>query len=68
MKKYPSGFVPINFQQVGQLLLIIGVVCSLVRGYDIFFGMNIFDNTVLYFGLLCIVLGLYLKFVVPKEK
>ena len=66
MKKYPAGFVPINFQRAGKIILIVGVLCVLAEGVDILTGAFNFPITVLYFGLACLILGAYLIFMVPK--
>ena len=67
MNKYPGGFVPVNFQMAGKILLIIGVLCVLAKGIDILTGAFNFPSIVLYFGLACLILSAYLILVVPKE-
>ena len=66
MKKYPTGFVPVNFQEVGGILLVIGVLCVLIEVVDFLVGAFSIPNTVLYFGLASLALSAYLIFIVPK--
>ena len=67
MKKYLSGFVPVNFKQTGKILLIIGLVCLAVRLLSFLTNWFSLSNNILYVGIGLILLSLYLFFVVPKE-
>ena len=66
MKKYPSGFVPINYQRAGKLMVVIGLVCLLAILLGILTGAYSLPYSVLFFGLAFLILGPYLIFVVPK--
>jgi len=66
MKKYPSGFVPVNFQRAGKLMMVIGFVCLLAMLLGILTGAYSLPYSVLFFGSAFLILGPYLIFVVPK--
>ena len=66
-KKYPTGFVSVNFGAAGKILLVVGVmVFFLGLGNEL---LNLFNlpNNLLVVGLVFGLVGLYLVFVVPKE-
>jgi hypothetical protein len=66
-KKYPTGFVPVNFNAVGKVLLVVGtIVFFLGLGNELFNLFNL-PNNLLVVGLVFGLAGLYLVFVVPKE-
>ncbi|MBU2567038.1 hypothetical protein KKG46_05800 [Patescibacteria group bacterium] len=68
MKKYMPGFVPVNYNKAGKILLVIGLICSalgLTAHLADWFNLSIY---VLYLGIGLILVGLYLVLFVPKEK
>lgn len=67
MKKYPTGLVPVDFYGVGKILFIIGVLCILAKVIDLLIGTFSISDTVFYFGLVSVLLSLYLIFAVPKR-
>ena len=66
MKKYTSGFVPVDFKLGGKILFPIGLVLILVKGLDYLIGWSVIPTIVLFVGLGLLLLSLYLLFVVPK--
>ena len=69
MGKQPAGFVPPNFKVTGNTLLIVGTISLLAKGVDYLTGWFSLSNTLLFFGIACILIGLYLiYYVVPREK
>ena len=66
MKKYMLGFVPVNFQQVGKILLLIGIVSILIKVLSYFTKWFEAPGSILYTGAMCIIISLYLMYVVPK--
>jgi uncharacterized membrane protein len=66
MSKF-SGFVPIDFRRAGYFLLITGVICLLLAGIAGLTGWFILPQGVLVFGLVAIVISVYIIFVTPKE-
>ena len=68
MKKHMPGFVPVQYKKVGRFLLALGIAVSLVSLISKFTSLLTLPNYVLYFGLVLILLSLYLLFIVPKEE
>lgn len=66
-KKYPTGYLPVNFNAVGKILIIIGVVASFLGFGDKLLNLFNLPNNLLIVGLVFVFAGLYLLFVVPKE-
>ena len=64
----PTGFVPPNWQFAGKLLLIIGILSLILIGISTLSGWLTLPLEILIFGLVTILIGLYLLFVVPKEE
>jgi len=62
-----SGFVPIDFRRAGYLLLVTGIICLLLAGIASLTGWFILPQGVLVFGLVAIVISLYIILVSPKE-
>ena len=68
MSKEP-GFVPPNFKVTGNILLILGILSLLAIGVDYLTGWFSLSNIPLFFGIACILIGLYLVYyVVPREQ
>lgn len=68
MSKEP-GFVPANYKVTGNLLLLVGIISLLAKGVDYFTSWFSLSNIPLFFGIACIVIGLYLVYyVAPREK
>ncbi|MBU1130693.1 hypothetical protein KJ840_00995 [Patescibacteria group bacterium] len=67
MKKYMSGFVPINFNLVGKVLLPLGIIFLLSKIISYFTKWFNIPNVLLFMGIGFIIIGLYLIFVAPKE-
>ncbi|MFH1523158.1 MAG: hypothetical protein ABIE43_05080 [Patescibacteria group bacterium] len=61
------GFVSVQFNKVGAFLLIIGLISLMVKLIGYLTGWLNLPNYIFYFSVGLILLGLYLKFVVPKE-
>ena len=69
MDKQPAGFVAPNFKVTGNILLIVGTISLLAKGVDYLTGLLSLSNIPLFFGIACILIGLYLVFyIVPREK
>ncbi|MFA9403764.1 MAG: hypothetical protein ACERKY_11965 [Anaerolineales bacterium] len=64
----PTGFVPPNWQFAGKLLLIVGILSLIFVGASTLTGWLALPLEVLIFGLVTILIGLYLLFVVPEEE
>jgi hypothetical protein len=64
----PSGFVPIPFHRAGQLLLAIGTTGLILIGITMLTGWISLPAAVLILSLSAIVIGLYLIFIVPRER
>lgn len=64
----PTGFVPPNWQFAGKLLLIIGILSLILIGISTLTGWLALPLEIIIFGLVTILIGLYLFFVVPKEE
>jgi len=68
MSKEP-GFVPANYKVAGNLLLLVGIISLLAKGVDNITGWFSLSIIPLFFGIACILIGLYLVYyVVPREK
>jgi hypothetical protein len=67
MKKYMPGFVPVNFKQVGKLLLIVAIIVIIIKAIAALTDWFNFPNLLLYFGLILLLLSFYLIRVVPEE-
>jgi hypothetical protein len=69
MGKQPAGFVPANFKVMGNILLIVGIISLLAKGVDYFTGWFSLSNILLFLGIACVLISLYLiYYVVPREK
>ena len=69
MSKQPAGFVPANYKVTGIILLIAGIFSLLAKGVDFLTGWFSLSNIPLFFGIACVLIGLYLiYYVVPREK
>jgi hypothetical protein len=64
----PAGFVPINYRVTGKLLLILGGIGLLATGVDALTGWFGLPTIILVVSLVCVLVSLYLLFVVPKEE
>ena len=67
MKKYMPGFVPVNFNQVGKILLIIGLICAIIKVVSYLTEWFFAPNYLIYIGAGLIVLSRYLMFVVSRK-
>jgi len=64
-----SGFVAANYKVTGNILLILGIISLLAKGVDYFTGWLSLSNIPLFFGMACVLIGLYLVYyIVPREK
>ena len=69
MGKQPAGFVEANYKVAGITTLIIGIVSLLAKVVDYFTGWFSLSNIPLFFGIVCVLIGLYLVYyIVPREK
>lgn len=68
MKKHMPGFVPVSFNKVGIILLILGVVGLSIKIISYLSNWYYISGNIMYFGFALILISLYLIFVVPKEK
>jgi hypothetical protein len=66
-KKHPSGFVPVNFQLAGKILLALGIILIILKGVDYLTCWVMLPNDLFLIGLALIVVSAYLIFIVPKE-
>jgi len=64
-----SGFVPANYKLAGNILLFLGIISLLAKGVDYFTGWLSLSNIPLFFGMACVLIGLYLVYyIVPREE
>lgn len=63
-----SGFVAINFQLAGKILLVLGTVGLVAVGVSKLTGWFTLPSVVVIFGLVMILASLYLIYVVPGTK
>ena len=69
MGKQPAGFVPPNYKVTGNILLILGIVSLLAKGMGYLTSWFSLSNLLLFFGIACALIGLYLVYyIVPREK
>ncbi|MBT4722598.1 hypothetical protein HOB30_02475 [Candidatus Falkowbacteria bacterium] len=68
MKKYQSGFVPVNYNIVGKNLIKIGLVGLLFKLLSIFTGWYEASNFIVYGSIGLLLVGSYLVFIVSKNK
>jgi len=61
------GFVPVDYKKSGILLLIIGFICFAIKFISYFTGWFFASTYLNYFGIILILLSLYLIFVVSKK-
>ena len=66
-KKYPTGFVPVNFNAVGKVFLVLGVLMIFLGLIDELLSLFNFSTNTFVVGAIFELAGLYLVFVVPKE-
>ena len=66
-KKHHPGFVPVDFKLVGKISISIGLALAVFWLVAALLNWNIIPMAVLFIGLMFIIVGLYLLFVVPKE-
>lgn len=66
-KKYPPGFMPVNFNAAGKAFLVIGAILFLLGFADELLGLSNVQTNLFVVGLVFEFAGLYLVFVVPKE-
>ena len=62
MSKQPAGFVPANYKVTGNILFIGGIISLLAKGVDYFTGWFALSNVAFFFGIACVVIGLYLLY------
>ncbi|MFH1564365.1 MAG: hypothetical protein ABIC82_00765 [bacterium] len=67
MKKHMPGFVPIGFNKIGTILLILGTIGILVKIVFQLTGWFYISNIILFISVGLFVISLYLIFVIPKE-
>ena len=62
------GFVPVNFNQSGKILLLVGLAFFLAKLISYLTGWFYASNYLIYLGVGLILLSLYLILVVSKPK
>ncbi|MFH1667540.1 MAG: hypothetical protein ABH884_00765 [Candidatus Komeilibacteria bacterium] len=67
MKKYMTGFVPVQFNKVGKVLLTLGIISLLLEILDYFSDWFNLPNIIMFIGVGFVLIGLYLIYIVPKE-
>ena len=67
-KKYSSGLVPINFKLAGKIILPLGAVLTILSMSALFLNLATLPITVLVIGVGFIVVGIYLRVVLPKDE
>jgi len=67
MKKHRPGFVPVRFKKAGMVLLALGIALLLDWLIGFLTGWFIVDMILPFVGVILLLVGLYLVFVVPKE-
>lgn len=63
----PSGFVPIPFHLVGKFFILMGAAGTLFYGLSQTFGWFVLPVMVLVVCGVALIIGLYLRFIVPRE-
>jgi hypothetical protein len=63
----PSGFVPVPFRRVGQLLLALGCAGLLLLGIAELTSWLSMPSATLVMSLSALVIGLYLIYFVPRQ-
>lgn len=66
MKKYMPGFVPVNYNIAGKLMIPLGSICVLAKLIAYITNLFEFPTQLLYAGIALIIIGWYLIFVVPN--
>lgn len=67
-KEHPPGFAPIDFHLAGKALLVFGIILFVLNEVRFVMGwFNLLEITTAL-SIFMIVTGVYLIFVVPKEK
>ncbi len=64
----PSGFVPVDFELTGKLLLFLVFIGLVLESVSNLTGWFMLPSIVLYILLFLLPVSLYLIFVVPKEE
>ena len=67
MKKHIPGFVPINFNQVGKILLLFGLAGILLKTISNFTKWFYTPNIILFMGISFVILSIYIAKVAPKN-
>jgi len=65
---YPPGFVPVQFNKVGKIMMVLGLLGLAFCAYYFFVNTNAIFSTVLIFSVLFILVGLYLAKATPRDK
>jgi hypothetical protein len=68
MKKYPTGFVPVNYHDVGKILFVIGLSLLFLKGIDPLFIPGDLPDEIAYLGLISLITSTYLILFVPKPE
>ncbi|MBL7022227.1 hypothetical protein ISR92_02855 [Patescibacteria group bacterium] len=64
--KYLSGFVPVNFNFVGKILLILGLIILILKIVSLTIWLFNMPGLILFIGVCSIIIGIYLIYIVPK--
>jgi len=66
--KHIPGFVPVQFNKMGNIFAILGIVILAMGIWKYFFDLEWMNNYIdLFVGVFLIIIGLYLRKYVPKE-
>ena len=66
-KKHTSGFAPIPFRTAGRIIIPLSLAAVMLDGLDYLLKWDLIPQSVFFIGLGFLVLGLYLRYVVPIE-
>lgn len=66
--KHIPGFVPVQFNKMGYILVVFGIIGMVSGIWNYLFDLEWMNNTLLFSGIFLIIIGLYLIKFVSKEK
>ncbi|MFW0862330.1 MAG: hypothetical protein ACKKL6_01975 [Candidatus Komeilibacteria bacterium] len=64
--KHLSGFVPVNLNLVGKILLILGLIILILKIGSLTIWLFTMPGVLLFIGVCSIIVGIYLIYIVPK--
>jgi hypothetical protein len=67
MKKYLSGFVPVDFRKLGKAFLLIGLVAIIIKGVEEIAGGFVISDMLFFIGAAMFLIGAYMVFTVVEK-